>query len=96
MNLKHILLFNTYTNLGYNPSVSVQTSVPVYSYVGPQSKFLVAFFVVVTLLFGFFCGRRGFCYRTESDLFPFFSKYILAQISRFQYVQYLKKNSTSV
>ena len=24
---------------------------------------------VVTLLFGFFCGRRGFCHRTESDLF---------------------------
>ena len=26
---------------------------------------------VVTLLFGFFCGCRGFCYRTESDIFLF-------------------------
>ena len=28
-------------------------------------------FYVVTLLFGFFCECRGFCHRTESDLFPF-------------------------
>ena len=28
-------------------------------------------FYVVTLLFGFFCGCRGFCHRTESDLFLF-------------------------
>ena len=28
-------------------------------------------FIVVTLLFGLFCGCRGFCHRTESDLFPF-------------------------
>ena len=28
-------------------------------------------FCVVTLLFGFFCGCRGFCHRTESDLFLF-------------------------
>ena len=35
------------------------------------SKFLVAFLYVVTMLFGFFCGCRGFCHRTESDLFPF-------------------------
>ena len=27
---------------------------------------------VVTLLIGFFCGCRGFCHRTESDLFLFF------------------------
>ena len=26
---------------------------------------------VVTLLFGFFCRCRGFCHRTESDLFLF-------------------------
>ena len=26
---------------------------------------------VVTLLFGFFCRYRGFCHRTESDLFLF-------------------------
>ena len=26
---------------------------------------------VVTLFFGFFCGCRGFCHRTESDLFLF-------------------------
>ena len=26
---------------------------------------------VVTLLFGFFCGCRDFCHRTESDLFIF-------------------------
>ena len=30
----------------------------------------MAFFVVM-LLFGFFCGWRGFCHRTESDLFLF-------------------------
>ena len=30
-------------------------------------------FYVVMLLFGFFCGCRGFCHRTESDLFPFLS-----------------------
>ena len=28
-------------------------------------------FYVVTLLFGLFCGCRGFCHRTESDLFLF-------------------------
>ena len=28
-------------------------------------------FCVVTLLFGFFCECRGFCHRTESDLFLF-------------------------
>ena len=28
-------------------------------------------FGVVTLLFGFFCGCRGFCHRTESDLLLF-------------------------
>ena len=28
-------------------------------------------FYVVKLLFGFFCGCRGFCHRTESDLFLF-------------------------
>ena len=28
-------------------------------------------FCVVTLLFGFFCGCRVFCHRTESDLFLF-------------------------
>ena len=28
-------------------------------------------FCVVTLLFGFFCPCRGFCHRTESDLFLF-------------------------
>ena len=28
-------------------------------------------FYVVTLLFGFFFGCRGFCVRTESDLFLF-------------------------
>ena len=28
-------------------------------------------FCVVTLLFGFFCGCRGFCHRSESDLFLF-------------------------
>ena len=30
-------------------------------------------FCVVTLLFGFFCGSRGFCHNTESDLFFFCS-----------------------
>ena len=34
------------------------------------SQVLVAFFVV-TLLFGFFCRCRGFCHRTESDLYLF-------------------------
>ena len=28
-------------------------------------------FYVITLLFGFFCGCRGFCHGTESDLFLF-------------------------
>ena len=28
-------------------------------------------FYVVLLFFGFFCGCRGFCHRTESDLFLF-------------------------
>ena len=28
----------------------------------------MAFLYVVTMLFGFFCGCRGFCHRTESDL----------------------------
>ena len=28
-------------------------------------------FYVVVLLFGFFCWCRGFCHRTESDLFLF-------------------------
>ena len=32
-------------------------------------------FYVVTLLFGFFCGCRGFCHRTESDLFFFLILY---------------------
>ena len=26
---------------------------------------------IAPLLFGFFCGCRGFCHRTESDLFLF-------------------------
>ena len=28
-------------------------------------------FCVVAMSFGFFCGRRGFCHRTESDIFLF-------------------------
>ena len=36
-----------------------------------KSKFLWRFCVVM-LLFGFFCGWRGFCHRTESDLFLFY------------------------
>ena len=36
-----------------------------------QSKFLVAFLYVVTMLFWFFCGCRGFCHWTESDIFLF-------------------------
>ena len=28
-------------------------------------------FCVVTLLFRFFCGCRGYCHRTKSDLFFF-------------------------
>ena len=28
-------------------------------------------FCVVTLLFGVFCGCKGFCHRTESDIFFF-------------------------
>ena len=35
-----------------------------------RSKFLVAFYVVM-LLFGVFCGCKGFCKRTESNLFTF-------------------------
>ena len=44
--------------------------------VGPQSLCNRSFwwrFYVVTVLFGFFCGRTGFCHRTELDLFLFFS-----------------------
>ena len=32
---------------------------------------------VVTLLFGFFCGCRGFCHMTESDLFLFLLYFIV-------------------
>ena len=39
-----------------------------------EFEVLVVFFYVVTLLFGFFCGCRGFCHRTESDLFLFSHK----------------------
>ena len=35
------------------------------------SNFLVTILYVVTMLFGFFCGCRVFCHRTESDLFLF-------------------------
>ena len=38
-------------------------------------------FCVVTLLIGFFCQCRGFCHRTESDLFHFLLEY-LAEIWR--------------
>ena len=31
----------------------------------------------VTLLFGFFCGCRGFCHRTESDLFFFLFTFVI-------------------
>ena len=43
-------------------------------------KVLVAFYV--TLLFGLFCGCRGFCHRTESDLFLFLfpTTYILPNL----------------
>ena len=34
-------------------------------------------FRVVTLLFAFFGGCRGICHRAESDLFPFFSLFLL-------------------
>ena len=37
----------------------------------------MAFFCVVTLLFGFFCRCSGFCHRTESDLFLFLFEYVL-------------------
>ena len=40
--------------------------------IGPQSLCYRSFwwrFCVVTLFFWFFCGCRGFCHRTESDLF---------------------------
>ena len=40
---------------------------------------LVAFCVVM-LLFGFFCGCRGFCSRTESDLFLFLFMLNLAYV----------------
>ena len=45
------------------------------SLVGPQSLCNRSFwwrFCVVVSIFGFFCGCRGFCHRTESDLFLFF------------------------
>ena len=47
------------------------------------------FFYVVTLFFGFFCGCRGFCHETESDLFLFFliSKYVGVH---FVYIVYIK------
>ena len=40
-----------------------------------KSKFSVAFFCFVALLFGLFCGCRGFCHRTESDIFLFLFKW---------------------
>ena len=48
-------------------------------YLGPQSLCNWSFwwrFCVVTLLFGFFCGCKGFCHRTESDLFLFLRREI--------------------
>ena len=46
---------------------------------------------VVTLLFGFFCGCRGFCHKTESDLFLFlsmaFSTYIYIYIYIYNILQ---------
>ena len=48
------------------------------SLVGPQSLWNRSFggvFCVVTLVFGVFCGCRGFCHRTESDLCLFLSLY---------------------
>ena len=48
---------------------------------------LVAFLYVVTMLFGFFCGWRGFCHRTESDFFPF----LLEPLLRLSYSNYEKK-----
>ena len=46
-------------------------------------------FYVVALLFVFFCGCRGFCHRTESDLFLFsleifLTLYLLGRIKRNQ------------
>ena len=49
-------------------------SAPLIADLGPQSLCNQSFwwrFYVVTLVFGFFCGCRGFCHRTESDLFLF-------------------------
>ena len=47
-------------------------------------------FNVVTLLFGLSCGCRGFCYRTESDLFLFlfyFTLFMLWIFSTQRYIQ---------
>ena len=38
-------------------------------------------FCVFTLIFGFFCGCRGFCYRTESGLFLFLlPQYVICEV----------------
>ena len=47
-------------------------------------KILVAFFYVVTLRFGFFCGCRGFCHRTESDLFFFRFSFLNSTLTALQ------------
>ena len=41
-------------------------------------------FYVFTLLFGLFCGCRGFCHRTKSDLFPFLFLQVAIVVTCFQ------------
>ena len=45
-------------------------------------------FVIFTLLLGLFCGCRGFCHRTESDLFLFLLMWVYGLLSQ-DWVRYL-------
>ena len=55
------------------------------------------FFCVVSLLFGIFCWCRGFCHRTESDLFLFhLTKDMRKFTSVILYMKRKRKRSDSV
>ena len=79
MHLYHRLIYNVFILIFI---LFFYLTTPVGWYSLPQSLCNRSFWWrlwVVTLLFGFFCWYRGFCYRTESDLF-LFSFYIILQL----------------
>ena len=60
---------------GFNHTSGVAVVTPTDRPKSVRNRFVIevfgGVFCVVKLLFGFFCGCRGFCHRTESDLFLF-------------------------